>query len=410
MASQYTTSLKLEEIGSGEQSGTWGTTTNTNLTLIEQAIAGALTFDMGNADYTLTNYNGVSDEARNAVLLATGTNSAIRKVIAPLVPKTYIISNQTTGSYSITIGAVSGSTVTIANGLTTIVYCDGAGFYSGVSGFSGNQTVSGNLSVTGNATVAGTLAVTGPFAAAGGALSAYYNSSFTGKIDNGSGSAGTTLTVSAVASGYLAIGQTITGTGVTSGTEIIAFVSGTSGGVGVYTVNKSQLVATAVSMTGGLGATAVTAANNDNSINIATTAFVQSAFSTTTAATATNAQNVVGTTNTAVFTAGITTTNMTVASVTSGTIYLGQTITGTGVTAGTTIVSQTSGTTGGAGVYVVSVSQSVSVGTTITSTGAWAVTPTGNKLYFAFNGTNLASLDSVGNFITTGKYTAGGTP
>ena len=59
MASTYTTSLKIQEIGSGEQSGVWGSTTNTNWTLIEQAVAGVQTITMANANYTLTNLNGV---------------------------------------------------------------------------------------------------------------------------------------------------------------------------------------------------------------------------------------------------------------------------------------------------------------------------------------------------------------
>ena len=68
MASTYSTSLKLELIGNGEQSGTWGTTTNNNFgTLVEQAITGVQSITMSDAPYTLTNYNGISDEARNAV-------------------------------------------------------------------------------------------------------------------------------------------------------------------------------------------------------------------------------------------------------------------------------------------------------------------------------------------------------
>jgi hypothetical protein len=75
MASSYSPSLKLELIGNGDQSGTWGTTTNNNLgTLLEQAITGVQSITMSNADYTLTNYNGTSDEARNAVLVVGGTN------------------------------------------------------------------------------------------------------------------------------------------------------------------------------------------------------------------------------------------------------------------------------------------------------------------------------------------------
>jgi hypothetical protein len=66
---------------------------------------------------------------------------------------------------------------------------------------------------------------------------------FTGEIDDGAGSAGTVLDVTAVTSGTLLTGMTITGTGVTAGTRIVAQVSGTTGGVGVYTVSTSQLVA-----------------------------------------------------------------------------------------------------------------------------------------------------------------------
>ena len=83
MASTYTTSLKIQEIGSGEQSGVWGSTTNTNWTLIEQAVAGVQTITMANANYTLTNLNGVLDEARNMVLVVQGTNSGIYQVIIP---------------------------------------------------------------------------------------------------------------------------------------------------------------------------------------------------------------------------------------------------------------------------------------------------------------------------------------
>ena len=66
---------------------------------------------------------------------------------------------------------------------------------------------------------------------------------FTGEIDDGAGSAGTVLDVTAVTSGTLLTGMTITGTGITAGTRIVAQVSGTTGGVGVYTVSTSQLVA-----------------------------------------------------------------------------------------------------------------------------------------------------------------------
>lgn len=178
MASTYTTSLKIQEIANGEQSGYWGTTTNTNWTLIEQAVAGVQSIVMSNADYTMTNLNGVSDEARNAVLVVTGTNSAIRKVIAPLnQPKLYVVSNQTTGGYAITIGASTGTYVTIPNGVTAQVYTDGTNFYSSQTGsagdfnVSGNETIAGNMSVGGNTTLSGTLSVTGAASLTTGSIS-----------------------------------------------------------------------------------------------------------------------------------------------------------------------------------------------------------------------------------------------
>ena len=168
MASSYTTSLKIQEIGNGEQSGVWGSTTNTNWTLIEQAVAGVQTITMSNSNYTLTNLNGVSDEARNMVLVVQGTNSNIYQVIIPAnQPKMYVVSNQTAGSYAITIGASSGSIVTIPNGVTAQVYTDGTNTYSAQTGSAGNFLVNGNLSVTGNQVDVGNMSVGGTFGVTG---------------------------------------------------------------------------------------------------------------------------------------------------------------------------------------------------------------------------------------------------
>ncbi len=129
MPSTYSPSLRIELIGAGEQSGTWGTTTNTNLgTLLEQSIAGVQAITMSNANYTLSNFNGVSDEARRAILVVSGTNAAVRDVIAPLVTKAYTIRNNTTGGFDINIRAATGASVSIPNGVTSLVYCDGTNF------------------------------------------------------------------------------------------------------------------------------------------------------------------------------------------------------------------------------------------------------------------------------------------
>jgi len=172
MASTYSPSLRLELIGDGDQSGIWGQTTNNNLGyLIEQSVAGVIAITMTDANYTLSNYNGVVDESRNQVLVMSGTLTATRNVIAPLVEKTYIVKNSTTGSQSIQIIGSSGLGVTIPNGITALVYCDGTNFYNAISGSVGNFAVNGNLSVTGNETVTGTLGVTGATALTTGSIS-----------------------------------------------------------------------------------------------------------------------------------------------------------------------------------------------------------------------------------------------
>ena len=149
MASTYSTSLKLTLIGDGDQSGIWGQTTNTNLgTLVEQAITGVTSIVMADANYTLTNFNGVTDEARNAVLVVTGVNNAQRDLIPPVVKKLYTVVNNTTGGYAIRVIGVSGTGVVIPNGATCLVYCDGTNFVSGLSGTSGNFTVNGTVTAT----------------------------------------------------------------------------------------------------------------------------------------------------------------------------------------------------------------------------------------------------------------------
>lgn len=204
MASSFSPSLKIELIGNGDQSGTWGTTTNNNLgTILEQAITGVQTITMVNADYTLTSFNGVSDEARNAVLVATGTNSAIRQIICPLVEKLYVIFNNTTGGFAITIGGVTGSVVTIPNGTTAQVYCDGTNFFSSQTGSAGNFNVNGNLVVAGTTALTG--ALTGTTGVFSGAISSV-SPTFTGTPLAPTATAGTNTTQIATTAFVLANG------------------------------------------------------------------------------------------------------------------------------------------------------------------------------------------------------------
>ena len=126
MPSTYSPALRLELIGNGEQAANWGNTTNTNLgTLLEQAIAGVQSIAMTDADYTLVSGNGISDEARNAVITMTGTLTATRNVVVPTSEKFYAVRNSTTNSQSIIVKTSAGTGVTLANGLTQLMYCDG---------------------------------------------------------------------------------------------------------------------------------------------------------------------------------------------------------------------------------------------------------------------------------------------
>jgi microcystin-dependent protein len=215
MASTYSTSLKLELIGNGDQSGTWGTTTNNNLgTLLEQAITGVQSIVMSNANYTLTDYNGVSDEARNAVLVVTGTNSAIRQIICPLVDKLYVIYNNTTGGYAITIGGATGGIITIPNGTTAQVYCDGTDFYSSQTGSAGNFNVNGNLTVGGTTALTGATTITGALSGSTATFSGAISSispTFTGTPTAPTATAGTNTTQIATTAFVLANGVPPTG-------------------------------------------------------------------------------------------------------------------------------------------------------------------------------------------------------
>ena len=94
MASTYS-SLKIELIGTGDQSGTWGTTTNTNLgTAIEEAITGSANVSFSSADVTLTlTDTNSSQTARNLRLNLTGTSGGARNLIVPAIEKLYLINN-----------------------------------------------------------------------------------------------------------------------------------------------------------------------------------------------------------------------------------------------------------------------------------------------------------------------------
>lgn len=154
MASTYSPNLRLELIGTGDQQGTWGATTNTNLgTLLEEAIGGYTSVTVSDvADTTLTTNNGSADQSRNAVINLTGTISAARNVICPAIEKVYIVRNATTGGYAVTF-KVSGQTgVSIPNGSTYLLYVNGTDAVA-VTGTMASQLASA-VAITGGSIVA----------------------------------------------------------------------------------------------------------------------------------------------------------------------------------------------------------------------------------------------------------------
>lgn len=125
MASTYSSNLKIELMGTGDQSGTWGDTTNTNLgTLIEQAIAGYTTQALVGAGPTaLTIPNGATGVGRYYVIEFTGTPTAGHTVTVPAVQKPYILYNNTNIAVTVKVSGQTG--VTIAVGKKAIVYTNG---------------------------------------------------------------------------------------------------------------------------------------------------------------------------------------------------------------------------------------------------------------------------------------------
>ena len=112
MASSYSTDLKLELMVTGENSGTWGDKTNSNLNLLQQAIAGYQSVALTSTNTTLSMTNATISDARNAVLRFTGTITANCTIfIETGIEKTYIVDNATSGAFTVALNQVGGSSV-----------------------------------------------------------------------------------------------------------------------------------------------------------------------------------------------------------------------------------------------------------------------------------------------------------
>ena len=222
----YVNNLRLKEITTGDEDGTWGTSTNTNLELIADSL-GYNTQDCFGSDgnQTTTIADGSADPARALYfkVTSTATLSATRELtIAPnTVSRVMWIENATTGSQTITIKQGSGATVNIPTGQTKVLYLDGAGSGAAVVDANANVAADGVTSVAGTGTVNGL-----------------------------------TLTGTVTSTGNLTLGGTLSGVSLTAAVSgVLPFANGGSGavvpllkGTGYSAVNRDFIVVT----TGGI--------------------------------------------------------------------------------------------------------------------------------------------------------------
>ena len=389
MASTYTTNLQIQQIGTGDQAGSWGNTTNTNLGLIEQAISGYASVSCTGATDALGSMTpGSSATARNMYLRLY--NAGGGTLVVPTNVKLYFIYNNTSPSAgSVTIrpgtGAVpSGPGITVPAGKRMVLFCDGSSVvdaidYISQTAFTSAITTTGitNTGVIDTDVLKLTLGSTGtPFAVMSTATAATATSCSI---------AGTALTVGGTVTGTFAIGQYVTGTGIADGTVI------TAGTASPYTVNISQTVTGPVSITGTPMLTwmdLATAAWYFSGPLTATTLTVNGSTipangvylpSTNTLGFSTNTvqrmtigssgvvNNVAPTLVASATGSSISTTTFTVGTLVGTTLFAtGQLIYGTGVAQGTVLGTLLTGTGGTGSTFTVNISQTVA-STTISS-------------------------------------------
>ena len=149
MPSTYTTRNGIELIATGEQSGTWGSTTNTNLQIVDRVLSGVGTIDLSGsgAAHTLTTTDGTLTDGMYKLLILDGATEACTITIAPNdAQKIYFVYNNSGESCVFTQG--SGGNVTIANGDSKIIYANGAGAGAAVADFTADLAMS-SVNITG---------------------------------------------------------------------------------------------------------------------------------------------------------------------------------------------------------------------------------------------------------------------
>ena len=198
----YVNNLRLKEITTGDEDGTWGTSTNTNLELIGEGLGYGTKQVAADSNETFTMPDATADGTRAMYLKFTSAGSLTGTRTLTLAPNTvskvWMIENATTGSQIITIKQGAGATVNIANGERAFLYTDGAG--AGAAVFTANPSEAGTgtvTSVSGTGTVngitlTGTVTSSGSLTLGGTLGSVDLTSQVTGTLPVGNGGTGIT--------------------------------------------------------------------------------------------------------------------------------------------------------------------------------------------------------------------------
>jgi len=127
MPSSYTPNLRFTLPVTGELTGAWGVTVNNGITsLVDASISGTTTITVwGVGDYTLTANDGAVDEARRMFIVASGAPGAAKNIICPAVSKLYFVTNSVSGGFDVTLKTATGTGVTVPNGTSMLLRCDG---------------------------------------------------------------------------------------------------------------------------------------------------------------------------------------------------------------------------------------------------------------------------------------------
>jgi hypothetical protein len=252
----YVNNLRLKEIATGDESGTWGTSTNTNLELVTDGFSYGTKEMAADANETFTMPDATADATRSLYLKFTSAVSltATREItLGPnTVSKTWIIENATSGSQIITIKQGSGATVDVANGSKVMVVTDGAGAGAAVlnanpTEVGGTVTSVGGTGTVNGLTLTGTVTSSGNLTLGGTLANVDLTSQVTGTLPIANGGTGSTSTT------YVDLTTNVTGTlpVANGGTGITSFGSGVATFLGTP---SSANLATAVTDETGSGA------------------------------------------------------------------------------------------------------------------------------------------------------------